>query len=68
MATTELEIYELDGEKIITESSDHGRMVASEVLGGTHADADAADPTGLTCELNDDQKYHLKKHGWASVS
>lgn len=63
-----LTIYELDGRRIAAHDDEDGRMLASEVLGGPHADADAAQPTGLTIEPEtEEQRQHLRRHGWIEV-
>lgn len=64
----ELEIYVLDGQRVIAAADDTGRMIASLVLGGDRADADAAVPAGLAVgQLTDEQMRHYRQHGWCDV-
>lgn len=58
------------GIAIYEHDADDARASASEIIGGSHADAELAmrggdvDPADLT----DDQRAHLKRHGWCYVS
>lgn len=65
--TDELTIYQWHGsERVIARDDDAGRALASRVLCGERADADAADATGFACpDLTDEQADHLRRHGWA---
>ncbi len=61
-------IFDLDGERIIAPDTQDGRMLASAVLGGDRADAEAAQATGLLPDpLNNEQARHMKQHGWACI-
>ena len=60
-----LTIYDLDGRGCIASDDVDGRALASHVLGGSRADAEAAQPTGFEVgELTDEQQKHLALHGW----
>lgn len=63
-----LTIFDLDGDRIIAPDTQDGRILASAVLGGDRADAEAAEPTGmLPAPLDNEQTWHMKQHGWASM-
>ena len=67
---TELTIYQSDtGERIIAADTTDGREMASQVLYGSRADAEQAQPTGFAPDsLTPDQEAHLRRHGWAPVA
>ena len=61
----ELEMYEMGGRRVVAADNAAGRALASEVLGGPHADAEGAEPLGMWCQPEtDEQESHLARHGW----
>lgn len=67
--TNELTTWELNGERVIAPDDRDGQLTASEVLGGSRADADAASDTGVAPDtLTADQLDHLRRHGWCPTA
>ena len=65
---TKLAMYEGErGERVTAADTVEGRLLASGVLYGSQADAEAASPTGFRVmrrELTHADRAHLARHGW----
>lgn len=64
--TQDMMIYQDgDGNRVIASDDKRGHSAASDGLGKT--DIDMVEATGLAvnvASLSDDQRHHLKRHGW----